>query len=99
MAYSTHDYSKDNARTMSKTVSDTAQDMADKATQQIGKAVDTAESTMRSLADRSSQAGEQMQEVAGNLRGAIDKSVKDQPMATLAIAAVLGFTLGALWKS
>jgi ElaB/YqjD/DUF883 family membrane-anchored ribosome-binding protein len=40
-----------------------------------------------------------MQEVAGNVKGAIDKSIKDQPMATLAVAAVLGFVLGALWKS
>ena len=38
-------------------------------------------------------------EVAGNLKGAVDKSVKDQPMATLAVAAALGFVLGALWKS
>ena len=37
--------------------------------------------------------------VAGNVKGAVDKSVKDQPMATLAVAAVLGFVLGALWKS
>jgi ElaB/YqjD/DUF883 family membrane-anchored ribosome-binding protein len=40
-----------------------------------------------------------VQEVAGNLKGAVDRSVKDQPMATLAMAAVVGFVLGALWKS
>jgi ElaB/YqjD/DUF883 family membrane-anchored ribosome-binding protein len=38
-------------------------------------------------------------EVAGNIKGAVDKSVKDQPMATLAAAAAVGFVLGALWKS
>jgi ElaB/YqjD/DUF883 family membrane-anchored ribosome-binding protein len=38
-------------------------------------------------------------EVAGNLKGAVDKSVKDQPMATLALAAVVGFVLGAIWKA
>ena len=38
-------------------------------------------------------------EVAGNLKGAVDKSVKEQPMATLALAAAVGFVLGALWKS
>jgi ElaB/YqjD/DUF883 family membrane-anchored ribosome-binding protein len=37
--------------------------------------------------------------VAGNLKGAVDKSVKDQPMTTLAVAAAVGFVLGALWKS
>ena len=43
--------------------------------------------------------GVKVQEVAGNLKGAVDKSVRDQPMATLAMAAVLGFVLGAIWKS
>jgi ElaB/YqjD/DUF883 family membrane-anchored ribosome-binding protein len=28
----------------------------------------------------------------------VEKSLKDQPMATLAVAAVIGFALGALWK-
>jgi len=37
--------------------------------------------------------------VAGNLKGALDTSLKDQPMATLAFAAVVGFVLGAIWKS
>ena len=45
------------------------------------------------------QAGERMQEVAGNFKTALDKSVRDQPMATLATAAMVGFVLGALWKS
>ena len=38
-------------------------------------------------------------EVAGNLKGAVDKSVKDQPMATLALAAAVGFVIGAIWKA
>jgi ElaB/YqjD/DUF883 family membrane-anchored ribosome-binding protein len=33
------------------------------------------------------------------VRGAVDKSIKDQPIATLAVVAVAGFVLGALWKS
>jgi ElaB/YqjD/DUF883 family membrane-anchored ribosome-binding protein len=39
-----------------------------------------------------------MHEVGGNLRSAVDKSVREQPMATLALVAVAGFVLGALWK-
>jgi ElaB/YqjD/DUF883 family membrane-anchored ribosome-binding protein len=46
-----------------------------------------------------SEAGDRASEVAGNIKGAVDKSVKDQPMATLAMAAAVGFVLGALWKS
>ena len=37
--------------------------------------------------------------VAGNVKGAVDKSVKDQPKTTLVAAAVVGFVLGVLWKS
>jgi ElaB/YqjD/DUF883 family membrane-anchored ribosome-binding protein len=44
------------------------------------------------------EAGERMQQVAGDIKGAVDKFVKDQPMATLAAAAAVGFILGALWK-
>jgi hypothetical protein len=40
-----------------------------------------------------------MQDVAGNFKSALDKSLNDQPMATLAAVAVVGFVLGALWKS
>jgi ElaB/YqjD/DUF883 family membrane-anchored ribosome-binding protein len=51
------------------------------------------------VADQGRQAGERMQEVAGNFKSALDKSLKDQPMATLATAAIAGFVIGALWKS
>ena len=51
------------------------------------------------VVEQGREAGDKVQEVAGNIKGAVDKSVKDQPMATLAMAAVLGFVLGAIWKA
>jgi len=33
------------------------------------------------------------------VKRAVDKSIKDQPMPTLAVAGATGFVLGALWKS
>jgi hypothetical protein len=33
------------------------------------------------------------------MKTAVDRSLKDQPMATLAMAAVVGFVIGAIWKS
>jgi ElaB/YqjD/DUF883 family membrane-anchored ribosome-binding protein len=39
------------------------------------------------------------QQVAGNMKVALDKSIKDQPMATLAVAAIAGFVPGAIWKT
>jgi len=86
--------------------------LKDKAYDQFGRAVDKATDTAQGVArqvedfsgkamDQGREAGERIQEVAGNVnvKGAVDKSVKDQPMATLAAAAVVGFVLGALWKS
>jgi ElaB/YqjD/DUF883 family membrane-anchored ribosome-binding protein len=72
--------------------------MADKATDQFRNLADRAEDTAGRVAERSREAGERMQEVGGNLKRAVDKSLRDQPMATLALAAVAGFVLGALWK-
>ena len=73
--------------------------MADKATDQFNRFADQAESVASRVAEQGREAGEKVQEVAGNFKGAVDKSVKDQPMAPLAVAAALGFVLGALWKS
>ena len=72
-------------------------DLKDKATDQFKKVADRVEGLASDAVDhlRDTGAGE----VAGNLKGAVDKSVKDQPMATLAIAAAVGFVLGAIWKA
>lgn len=79
--------------------SDTASDIEDKAGEQFGKAADQAERMASRVADQGRQAGEQMQEVARNFKDALDKSIEEQPMATVATAVVAGFVLGALWKS
>jgi ElaB/YqjD/DUF883 family membrane-anchored ribosome-binding protein len=73
--------------------------LKEEATVQLGKAADEAERIGGRIVDQGREVGERMQEVAGNFKGALDKSVKDQPMATLASAAIVGFVLGALWKS
>ena len=74
-----------------------ASDLKDKATEQFKKVADRAEGLASDAVDQLRETG--AGEVAGNLKGAVDKSVKAQPMATLAMAAALGFVLGALWKS
>ena len=79
--------------------SDPMSDLKEKATDQFGKAADQAERMANRVAEQGRDAGDRMQEVAGNFKGALDKSVSEQPMATLAMAAILGFVLGALWKS
>jgi ElaB/YqjD/DUF883 family membrane-anchored ribosome-binding protein len=73
--------------------------IADKATDQFKNVADQAENVANRVAEQGREAAERVTEVAGNLKGAVDRSVKDQPMATLAMVAVVGFVLGALWKS
>lgn len=87
----------------------TMKDIKDMATEQVAHAADVASDKFRNLADQAEQVagrvveqgravGNQVNEVAGNVQGAVKKSVAEQPMVTLAIAAVVGFVLGALWK-
>jgi ElaB/YqjD/DUF883 family membrane-anchored ribosome-binding protein len=73
--------------------------MADKASDNFRQMASQAEDAANRMVEQGREVGERMQEVAGNFKGAVDRSVKDQPMATLAMAAVVGFVLGALWKS
>ena len=79
--------------------SDTISDLKDKATDALGNAADRAGRVANQMADQGREVGESFSEVGGNLQRAVDKSVKDQPMATLAVVAAVGFVLGALWKS
>jgi ElaB/YqjD/DUF883 family membrane-anchored ribosome-binding protein len=74
-------------------------DLKDNAADQFSKAADQVEGAASRVAEQGREAGERMQEVAGNFKGALDKSIKDQPMATLAGVAIVGFILGAIWKS
>ena len=74
-------------------------DLRVKAEDQLDKMADHVESAVKTAAERGREVGDNVQQVAGNLKSAVDSSVKDQPMATLAMAAALGFVLGAIWKS
>lgn len=76
-----------------------ADEMADKAVDMAEKTGEQIERTVQNLADQGRQATEQIQVVADNFKTAVDKSVKDQPLTTLAVAAGIGFVIGALWKS
>jgi ElaB/YqjD/DUF883 family membrane-anchored ribosome-binding protein len=72
--------------------------MAERAQEQLKGMADRASGAAGRVAEHGREAGERMQDVAGNFKGAVDKSVRDQPMATLALAAIAGFVLGAMWK-
>ena len=95
----TTDELKDTSRSAATKISDTASSIAGKAEEKLNSAVESAEATASAVAEQGRDAGQRVQQVAGNLKSAVDKSVKEQPMATLAVAAAMGLVLGALWKS
>ena len=50
------------------------------------------------VAEQAREYGEKAQEAVRNFRPYVEKSMKEQPLAVLAVASVVGFVLGALWK-
>ena len=68
-----------------------ADDLKDKATEQFKKVADRVENVAGAASGQMLEVSDAAGEVAGNIKGAVDKSVKDQPMATLAVAAAVGF--------
>jgi ElaB/YqjD/DUF883 family membrane-anchored ribosome-binding protein len=71
----------------------------DEATLQVSNMTEQARGAANRLDAQARGAGVGMQEVAGNMKSALDKSLQDQPVATLALAAIAGFFLGAIWKA
>ena len=67
------------------------ENVAERATDQLKGMADRASAAAGRVAEQGREAGQRVQDVAGNLKGAVDKSIREQPMATLALAAVVGF--------
>lgn len=84
---STKERLKDMADTAAEAVAGKAQEMANKVTDQTKEYLDLAQ-----------EYGGKAQEGAQQLQSYVDRSLKEQPIATLATAVAVGFLLGALWK-
>jgi ElaB/YqjD/DUF883 family membrane-anchored ribosome-binding protein len=63
------------------------------------KSASVAKEALESATSQAQSAADQMSKVGTNIQTAIDKSLSDQPYATLFMAVGAGFLLGALWKS
>ena len=87
--------STDDKPSLTEKIAEKVGDKAEAAMDQVCTAIDTADEGLQ----RARVAAEQTQEIAGNVQTALLKSLKDQPRATLAATALLGFILGALWKA
>ena len=79
-------------------VKDRLREMADKTSDQIKGAADSAHEIAGKVGEQAREYGEKAQEVAKEFKPFVEKSLKEQPMATLAGVAIIGFVLGALWK-
>jgi ElaB/YqjD/DUF883 family membrane-anchored ribosome-binding protein len=79
-------------------VKDRLGEMADTATDKVKDVAESAQDMAGKVADQAREYGEQAQDAVKQVKPFVEKSLKEQPMATLAGAAVLGFVLGALWK-
>ena len=64
----------------------------------LSELADSAEEIAAKVAEQARIYGEKAQDAAKNFKPFMEKSMKEQPMSTLAAAAVIGFALGALWK-
>jgi ElaB/YqjD/DUF883 family membrane-anchored ribosome-binding protein len=88
------DYSKGSAEAGK----DRLREVADVATDQVKNFTESAEEIAGKVAEHAREYGEKAQEAVKNFKPYVEKSMKEQPMATLGAAAVIGFVLGALWK-
>lgn len=72
--------------------------MAGGAAEQLKSVADSADDIAAKAAEQARAYGEKAQELAKNFKPYVEKSMKEQPMATLAVAAAIAFALGALWR-
>jgi ElaB/YqjD/DUF883 family membrane-anchored ribosome-binding protein len=92
------DYPLDYTAAKAKNGTAHAETMAEAATDHLESAAQSAQEIAGKVADQAKIYGEKAQEAAQNIRPFIEKSMKEQPMQTLAVASIIGFVLGALWK-
>jgi ElaB/YqjD/DUF883 family membrane-anchored ribosome-binding protein len=77
---------------------DRLRETADAATDQLKGVADRAQELASDVSRQASEYGEKALDAARQFKPFVEKSLKEQPMTTLAAAAVIGLVLGALWK-
>jgi ElaB/YqjD/DUF883 family membrane-anchored ribosome-binding protein len=91
-------YPMDYAKGGTETAKDRLGNMADAATDKMKDVADSAQEMAGKVADQAMEYSGKVQDAAKQVRPFMEKSMKEQPMATLAAIAAVGFVLGALWK-
>jgi ElaB/YqjD/DUF883 family membrane-anchored ribosome-binding protein len=92
------EYPLDYTKTDDKQAGDRVQNVADAAADKVADVAANAQELAGRVVEQAREYTEQAQEAAKNFKPFVEKSMKEQPMATLAVAAAVGLVLGALWK-
>ena len=77
---------------------DRLQELTDTATDRLQAASEQAHEIANKVSEQAQELGERAAAMAKEYRRFAERSVKERPMATLAVASLIGFALGALWK-
>lgn len=71
---------------------------AETTTEKIKDAAESAQEFAGKAVEHTRQYAEKAQDAARSVRPFVERSLREQPMTTLAAAAAMAFVLGALWK-
>ena len=71
----------------------------DRARQEIERWVDSVDQASQGVVGQAAAVKEDVMQVADNFTSAFQKSLKNNPQATIAMVAVVGFILGAVWRA
>lgn len=92
------EYPLDYSTTTDKPPGDRLQNATDAAADKAAEMAANVQELTGKVVDQARVYTEQAQEAVKNFKPFVEKSIKEQPMATLAVAALIGAALGALWK-
>ena len=98
MAHQRAEYPLDYSTTVDKPASDRVQNAADAAADKAVEVAANVQELAGKVVDQAREYTEHAQEAVKNFKPFVEKSIKEQPFATLAVAALIGAALGALWK-
>ena len=98
MTHQKSDYPLDYGKSAGQDSADRVRDMTHAATDMLKETGASAQEMAEKVAAQAREYGEKAQDAAREFKPFVEKSLKEQPMTTLAGAALIGFVLGALWK-
>lgn len=92
------DYPLDYSKSAAQRTLDGSRTTAEAAAEQFDDVAKRAQDIAGQVADQARDYGEKAQAAVKEFKPFVEKSMREQPMTTLAGAAAIGFVLGALWK-